>query len=119
MYKKGWGFKRAIEFVRERRSVVCPNLGFEMQLKEYERVACGRNTSSKSTIIKTKSLAKKELPNNLPDIYPKPKSNKYLKFKRCSMEIRKPDRQLYLESILNYQDNFRVHQLRTPISCKS
>lgn len=35
MRKEGWGFKRAIELVRGKRKIVCPNLGFEMQLKEY------------------------------------------------------------------------------------
>lgn len=36
MKKKCWGFKEAISFVRQARPNVCPNLGFERQLKEYE-----------------------------------------------------------------------------------
>jgi protein-tyrosine phosphatase len=36
MKKKGIGFKEAIAFVRQARPNVCPNLGFERQLKDYE-----------------------------------------------------------------------------------
>jgi protein-tyrosine phosphatase len=36
MKKHNWSFKDAITFVRKSRPVVCPNLGFERQLKEYE-----------------------------------------------------------------------------------
>jgi protein-tyrosine phosphatase len=36
MKKKCMGFKDAISFVRQARPNVCPNLGFERQLKEYE-----------------------------------------------------------------------------------
>jgi len=35
--KNHWSFRKAIDFVRKRRSCVCPNLGFEMQLKTYEK----------------------------------------------------------------------------------
>lgn len=66
MYKKCWTFKKAIEFVREKRSIVCPNLGFEMQLKDYEKVACKKSSSSKSTIAKSQSLSKKSYNSNLP-----------------------------------------------------
>jgi hypothetical protein len=31
-------FRDAIAFVREKRPKICPNLGFERQLKEYESV---------------------------------------------------------------------------------
>ena len=37
MRKKDLSFKAAIQFVRKYRSGVCPNLGFELQLKEYEK----------------------------------------------------------------------------------
>ena len=37
MKKNSWGFKEAIAFVRKSRPEVCPNLGFEMQLKKYEK----------------------------------------------------------------------------------
>lgn len=37
MRKNRWGFRRSIDFVRKRRPCVCPNLGFEMQLKAYEK----------------------------------------------------------------------------------
>jgi protein-tyrosine phosphatase len=36
MKRKNCGFKEAISFVRQARPNVCPNLGFERQLKEYE-----------------------------------------------------------------------------------
>lgn len=36
MKRKNCGFKEAIAFVRQARPNVCPNLGFERQLKEYE-----------------------------------------------------------------------------------
>lgn len=36
MKRKSCGFKEAISFVRQARPNVCPNLGFERQLKEYE-----------------------------------------------------------------------------------
>ena len=37
MKQKMWTFKDAIAFVREKRPKICPNLGFERQLKEYEK----------------------------------------------------------------------------------
>lgn len=37
MRKHRWSFRKAIDFVRKRRACVCPNLGFEMQLKTYEK----------------------------------------------------------------------------------
>jgi len=37
MKKNSWSFKEAIQFVRQSRPGVCPNLGFERQLKEYEQ----------------------------------------------------------------------------------
>ena len=36
MKKNHWTFKEAVKFVRDKRPVVLPNLGFERQLKEYE-----------------------------------------------------------------------------------
>lgn len=36
MKKNQMGFKPAINLVRSKRTGVCPNLGFEMQLKKYE-----------------------------------------------------------------------------------
>ncbi len=36
MKKNNWTFKDAVKFVRDKRPVVLPNLGFERQLKEYE-----------------------------------------------------------------------------------
>jgi protein-tyrosine phosphatase len=36
MKKKCLGFREAISFVRQARPNVCPNLGFERQLKEYD-----------------------------------------------------------------------------------
>jgi hypothetical protein len=36
MRKNQMGFKAAIAFLKSKRAEVCPNLGFEMQLKKYE-----------------------------------------------------------------------------------
>lgn len=36
MKKHSWSFKDAIAYLRRHRPSVCPNLGFERQLKEYE-----------------------------------------------------------------------------------
>lgn len=36
MKKNKIGFKSAIAMVKSKRPGVCPNLGFEMQLKKYE-----------------------------------------------------------------------------------
>lgn len=36
MKRKCWGFKESIAFLRQNRPSICPNLGFERQLKEYE-----------------------------------------------------------------------------------
>lgn len=37
MKHKNWTFHEAIAYVRTSRPKVCPNLGFERQLKEFER----------------------------------------------------------------------------------
>lgn len=36
MSTKKMSFHQGLNFVRKKRSVVCPNLGFELQLKKYE-----------------------------------------------------------------------------------
>jgi hypothetical protein len=36
MRKNQMGFKAAIALLKSKRAEVCPNLGFEMQLKKYE-----------------------------------------------------------------------------------
>ena len=38
--KNGWDLKTALGYVREKRSVVCPNFGFVKQLERFERVLC-------------------------------------------------------------------------------
>ena len=38
MKKNKWTFREAIAFVRRVKPNVLPNLGFERQLKEYEKV---------------------------------------------------------------------------------
>lgn len=52
MRKESWSFKKAIEFVRAKRRIVCPNLGFELQLKEYEKQCCLKNLPSKQSILR-------------------------------------------------------------------
>jgi hypothetical protein len=53
MKKFGWGFKEAISEVRKFRPEVLPNLGFERQLKEYERVLRSEESSTRKNISKT------------------------------------------------------------------
>lgn len=44
MKKNTWSLKRALTFVREKRSIVCPNYGFIKQLERFERAEkMGRN----------------------------------------------------------------------------
>jgi hypothetical protein len=35
MKKNKWSFKEAVKFVRDKRPIILPNLGFERQLKEF------------------------------------------------------------------------------------
>jgi hypothetical protein len=56
MKKNSWSFKEAIGFVRKSRPEVCPNLGFEMQLKKYEREIFKKAEDRLSkTMVPTKS----------------------------------------------------------------
>ena len=50
--KNGWTFKRAIELVRAKRSTVCPNLGFELQLKQYEKLVGRKEGPNRSAVFK-------------------------------------------------------------------
>jgi len=36
MYTKGWKYLEAYEYVKKRRSIICPNPGFSSQLKKLE-----------------------------------------------------------------------------------
>jgi protein-tyrosine phosphatase len=46
------GFKEAIALVRAKRKNVCPNLGFEKQLKAYEQnVLANEKINNKKTIV--------------------------------------------------------------------
>ena len=59
MKKNKWAFKEAIAFVRRAKPNVLPNLGFERQLKEYEKIL--RNTENnefRKTISKTSESRK-------------------------------------------------------------
>lgn len=44
MRHKHWTFREAIAFVRQNRPSVCPNLGFERQLKDYEQFLSKQNS---------------------------------------------------------------------------
>ena len=41
MRKNQLTFKSAIQLVKKHRSGICPNLGFELQLKQYEKEVIG------------------------------------------------------------------------------
>lgn len=74
MKHKSWTFHEAIAFVRKNRPKVCPNLGFERQLKEYERFIFQKKRSSSlfrkvpKTSEESKHLSKKDRNIELPEI---------------------------------------------------
>jgi len=37
MHKNRWTFIKALGLVRSKRKIVCPNTGFERQLRNFER----------------------------------------------------------------------------------
>ena len=57
---KGMGFSQALKFLKTKRAQVCPNLGFQLQLKNYQAL----NNYSQN-VLRRKSLRKSE---NLPGI---------------------------------------------------
>ena len=50
MKKKKMSFREAIRIVRKKRKNVCPNLGFERQLKEYEKEIFSRKILNEKEI---------------------------------------------------------------------
>ena len=56
MRKNQIGFKPAINIVRSKRVGVCPNLGFEMQLKKYESELIVLENREQPKLIKKKCL---------------------------------------------------------------
>ena len=74
MKKYKWNFKQAISEVRKYRPSVLPNLGFERQLKQYEKVIfsfevserkyVSKTSESKKHILKQKNLGLPELFGN-------------------------------------------------------
>lgn len=56
---KGMGFLQALKFLKTKRPQVCPNLGFELQLKSYEKV---HHNSGNIFVLTSKKREKKELP---------------------------------------------------------
>jgi hypothetical protein len=68
MKEKGFEFWNALNFVRSRRSIICPNMGFMRQLQEYEKTLPKKNVeetkiakaseySSRSIVHETKAAA--------------------------------------------------------------
>ena len=66
MKERGFEFWNALNFVRSRRSIICPNMGFMRQLQEYEKTLPKKNVeetklakvseySSRSNIKDTKT----------------------------------------------------------------
>jgi hypothetical protein len=53
------GFLEALNFLKAKRPGVCPNLGFELQLKAYEK---SHASAARTFILLTKKKARKELP---------------------------------------------------------
>ena len=115
MRKNGWTFKKAIEFVRNKRSTVCPNLGFELQLKEYERLVCGRNGINKSCIFKVyDSLIRSEESSVNNTFEPPSKSrSRILKHRRLSNLGRKQEKNSIVEDKLDLQRNFIIMSFKT------
>lgn len=72
MKKNKWAFKDAIAFVRRSKPNVLPNLGFERQLKEYEKVLKSENNEVRKIISKTSEARKHSKDNKrregLPEI---------------------------------------------------
>ena len=64
MRKHQWGFKQAIAEVRRFRPEVLPNLGFERQLKEYEKELNSSKTVLRKNISKTSESKKHHMKNN-------------------------------------------------------
>jgi len=62
MKRQGWSFERALEFVRDKRSVVAPNIGFSLQLRKFENHLKGGAVPSptSSEAVKESSEAVKE-----------------------------------------------------------
>ena len=46
MNKKGMLFQQSLEFVKSKRAVIAPNIGFALQLRKYERYLLGANAAS-------------------------------------------------------------------------
>jgi len=71
MRHKLWTFREAIAFVRQNRPSVCPNLGFERQLKEFEQFLSKQSNSglqrkSPKTSEEAKHSQQKGKPLGLP-----------------------------------------------------
>jgi|688.fasta_scaffold557811_1 hypothetical protein len=56
---KGMSFLHALRFVKSKRPQVCPNLGFELQLKAYEKT---HHTTGNQMLFTIKKKERKELP---------------------------------------------------------
>ena len=56
---KGMTFLQALKLCKEKRPQVCPNLGFELQLKAYEK---SHHSSQNIFLLTTKKKDKKDLP---------------------------------------------------------
>lgn len=64
MKKNRIGFKEAIQNVRSQRKQVCPNLGFELQLKKYETELSRKYDSKKTIEVKNQLQNYKEAKQN-------------------------------------------------------
>ena len=65
MKEKGFEFWNALNFVRSRRSIICPNMGFMRQLQEYEKAlpkkAVEEQKVTKATEYSSRSIDKTEM----------------------------------------------------------
>ena len=84
MKEKGFEFWNALNFVRSRRSIICPNMGFMRQLQEYEKAlpkkAVEEQKVTKATEYSSRSIDKTEMG-------PAPTSSKALTLNGKTMPI--------------------------------
>lgn len=59
---KGLSFHTALKLCKSKRPQVCPNLGFELQLKTYEKSHATLSQTSNLIIARTRDKDQKQLP---------------------------------------------------------
>jgi len=49
--EKGMNFQKALTFVRMKRPIVCPNIGFQRQLMDFELAGAGSSSPKKNSFL--------------------------------------------------------------------